>query len=346
MVKSDEKVKKTTASAVRKTDDKSVGTNKDNKPVKSSKVNDKEMKHGVNQSNLNTPPETVKTGKEPEEVAVTAKAGKRSAKAIKEQQEKLAKEERKASNHEQDTVKPKASSKPVRSRLERRGKAYRKVSELIDSSKLYSLSEAIVLAIKTNPAKFDATVEMHIRLGVDPKQADQNIRETVVLPAGSGKTVRVAVFADEDGIKAAQQAGADIASGDEFLQILERGEIEFDTLIATPALMPKLGKYARQLGPKGLMPNPKSGTVTNDVAKAVREAKTGRLEYRVDSTGIVHVPIGKISFGDKALLENATAITDSIKAAKPTTIKGTYLLSAYATTTMGPSIAIDTTRLS
>lgn len=276
-----------------------------------------------------------------DEVKPIAKAGKRSAKALKETEEKQAKEERKAAAKKEalDETKPKIQHKPARSRLERRGKKYRKISEQIDKSKQYSLKEALDLAVKTNPAKFDASVELHIRLGVDPRQADQNIRATVSLPSGSGKTVRVAVFAEDEDVNKAKKAGADVAGSDEFLQQLEKEQINFDTLIATPAVMSKLSKYARVLGPKGLMPNPKSGTVTANVKKAVQEAKSGRLEYRVDSTGIVHVAIGKVSFGTDKLVPNAEAVIESIKSNKPASLKGNYVLSQYVTTSMGPSIA-------
>lgn len=278
----------------------------------------------------------------------TAKAGKRSEKALKETEEKLAKEARKAtvaSDKDASDDKPKVQQKPARSKLERKSKKFRQAAELIESGKVYGLNEAIELAAKTSPVNFDATVELHIRLGVDPRQADQNIRDMVVLPAGTGKSVRVAVFADPDGVAAAKKAGADIAAGDEFLQELDKGVLNFDILVATPALMSKLGKYARVLGPKGLMPNPKSGTVTNDVAKAVTEAKAGRVEYRVDSTGIVHVGVGKVSFGATKLLQNTQAILGSIKNNKPSSLKGNYVRSIYVTTSMGPSISIAVSEL-
>lgn len=278
----------------------------------------------------------------------TAKAGKRSEKALKEAEAKQAKEVRKAQTAEakaQDEAKPKAQQKPARSKLERKSKGFRKAAELVDKAKAYSVSDAMELAAKTSPTKFDATVELHIRLGVDPRQADQNIRDMVVLPAGTGKAIRVAVLADPDGVSAAKKAGADSAGSDEFLQELDKGVLNFDILIATPAFMPKLGKYARVLGPKGLMPNPKSGTVTNDVAKAVTEAKAGRVEYRVDSTGIIHVGVGKVSFGGAKLLQNAQAILSSVKQNKPGSLKGNYIRSVYATTSMGPSIRIATTEI-
>lgn len=281
--------------------------------------------------------------KQPEKEGEVAKAGKRSAKAITEAEEKEAKEARKAqAKADADEEKPKAPVKPARSKLERKGKKFKKVAELVEKGKVYSLKEAIELSTKTSPVKFDATVEMHIRLGVDPRHADQNIRDIVVLPAGTGKTVRVAVFADVDDVAKAKKAGADIAGSEEFLQQLDKGIIDFDILIATPTMMAKLGKYARVLGPKGLMPNPKSGTVTADVEKGITDAKAGRVEYRVDSTGIVHVGIGKISFGPEKLLQNAQAIMSSIRSAKPASVKGSYLKAIHLATSMGPAITVET----
>ncbi|MBQ3352884.1 50S ribosomal protein L1 [Candidatus Saccharibacteria bacterium] len=225
--------------------------------------------------------------------------------------------------------------------MERRGKKYQESAKLIEKGKIYNLKDAIDLAIKSNPAKFDASLEIHARLGVDPRQADQNIRTTIVLPNGNGKSVRVAVFAPLDVCKAAKAAGADIAEDEEFLKQLEKGTINFDVLISTPQYMPKLGKYARLLGPKGLMPNPKAGTVTTDVEKAVKESKAGKVEYRVDKQSIVHIGVGKISFGADKLLENANTFFDSLKAKKPASLKGSYVKSVFITTTMGPSIAVE-----
>jgi large subunit ribosomal protein L1 len=273
-----------------------------------------------------------------------AKAGKRSVKAIQEAEEKQAKLTRKAKSAAAESEGGKQTQpahKPARSRTERAGKNYRKVAELIDKSKTYRLADALELAIKTNPVKFDASVELHVNLGVDPKQADQNVRGTVVLPAGTGKIIKIAVFAEGDDIATAKKAGADLVGGDEFLQKLDKQQIEFDVLISTPALMSKLGKYAKMLGPKGLMPNPKSGTVTTDVAKAVHDAKAGKLEYRVDPSGIIHVAVGKVSFGNEKLLNNANAVISSIKSAKPASLKSIYIKSAYISTTMGPSIKTD-----
>jgi len=268
----------------------------------------------------------------------TAKAGKRSAKAVKESEEKVAKEERKISDEVKD--KPKQKQNPARTQLERKSKAYRKLAEQIEKDKLYNLKAALDLATKTNPVKFDATVELHINLGVDPRHADQNIRDMVVLPAGTGKTVRIAVFADAEAAAAAKKAGADIAGEEEVTKLLDKGVFDFDVLIAQPAMMAKLGKYARALGPKGLMPNPKSGTVAVDVAKAVNDAKAGRVEFRVDSTGIVHLGIGKVSFGADKLEKNARAVLASVKAAKPASLKSNYVKALYVTTSMGPSISV------
>lgn len=273
----------------------------------------------------------------------TAKAGKRSAKAVAEAEAKSEKEDRKeaiaAGELEED--KPKQPVIPTRSRLERSGKKFRAASEQVETGKAYGINEAVAIAKKTSTTKFDATVELHIRLGVDPRHADQNIRDNLVLPAGTGKKIKVAVLADVDDAEAAKKAGADIAGLDDILKDLDKGTINFDTLIATPSQMSKLGKYARVLGPRGLMPNPKSGTVTTDVAHAVKQAKAGRVEYRVDSTGIVHLGIGKVSFSEAQLIENVQAVFTSIKGNKPNSLKGNYFKAIHMTSTMGPSIVID-----
>lgn len=275
---------------------------------------------------------------EVQETKGTAKAGKRSAKVVAEAEEKVAKEERKASEEEAE-VKPKKPVKPTRSRLERRGKKYREAAKAIEKDKVYSLGEAVALAVKSSNVAFDATVELHVNLNVDPRHADQNIRDNLVLPAGTGKKVRVAVFADED-VKDADLSGVETITKD-----LEKGSLNFDILIATPANMPKLGKYARVLGPRGLMPNPKSGTVTTDIAKAVEQAKAGRVEYRVDSTGIVHVGAGKTSFKPADLEANLRAILTSLKGNKPASVKGVYVNAIHLTTTMGPSITVAPSEL-
>lgn len=273
------------------------------------------------------------------EKKAVAKAGKRSEKAIKEAEAKAVKEERKA-HKDEAAEQPKAAAPKTRSVLERKGKKFRDAAKLVDVDKDYALTEALELATKTSVTKFDATVEMHIRLGVDPRHADQNIRGNLVLPSGTGKSVRVAVFADADDAAKAKKAGAEIAGLEDVTNALDKGTIEFDVLIAVPTQMAKLGKYARLLGPRGLMPNPKSGTVTPNVAKAVEEAKAGRVEFRVDSTGIVHLGIGKVSFGGKKLEENATAVLSSIRSAKPASVKGNYIRSVYVASSMGPSIKV------
>ena len=279
--------------------------------------------------------------------AAPAKAGKRSEKALKEADEKAEKEARKEAgdtapqDEDAEANIKKGPAPKVRSRLERRGKSYRKVSEHLEAGKTYSIAEALELAVKTNPVKFDASVEVHVRLGVDPRQADQNIRSTVVLPNGSGKTVRVAVFAPEGDHAAATKAGADIVGDETFIKQLDKEDINFDVLVATPQYMPKLGKYARLLGPRGLMPNPKSGTVATDVAKAVTEAKAGKVEYRVDKQSIVHLSIGKVSFGSDKLAQNAKAFFDSLQSQKPASLKSAYVKSTNISTTMGPGIKVE-----
>lgn len=281
--------------------------------------------------------EVVDTTPAQEEVKTTAKAGKRSAKAVAEKEAKIAKEERKAAAAEEPKVKPVVKT---RTKLERAGKKLRAAATLVDKTKEYSLKEAVELAIKTTTTKFDSTVELHVNLNVDPRQADQNIRGQLVLPAGTGKTVRIAVLADGPDADAAKKAGADIAGTDELFAELDKNQVNFDLLISTPAQMAKLGKYARLLGPKGLMPNPKSGTVTPNVEKAVKEAKAGRVEYRVDSTGIIHLGIGKVSFGEDKLMENLNATLASIKGSKPASVKSSFIQSIYLSTSMGPSVKI------
>ncbi len=295
-------------------------------------------------------PETAPVEEITEEVATedapVAKAGKRSAKAIAEADAKAEKEARKeagdtsSQGEEEENIKkgPKPVTRPV---IERRGKNYRKVAEKVEADKLYKLEDAIALAAETNPAKFDASVEVHVRLNVDPRQADQNIRATVSLPNGTGKKIRVAVFAPEADHAAAKEAGADVIGDETFLAQLDKEVLDFDVLVATPQYMPKLGKYARQLGPRGLMPNPKSGTVATDVAKAVSEAKAGKVEYRVDKQAIVHLSVGKVSFGADKLNENAKSFFESLTSQKPSSIKGGYVKSITVTTSMGPGIKVE-----
>ena len=272
-----------------------------------------------------------------------AKSGKKSkkhAEELKAEEERQARKVERAAA-EAAGVKPRGAAPVTRPRIERRGRKYQEAAKMVEKNKLYTLKDAMELAIKSSPVKFDASVEIHTRLGVDPRQADQNIRTTLVLPHGNGKSVKVAVFAPEDVCKAAKAAGADIAEDEEFLKKLEKGIIDFDVLISTPQYMPKLGKYARLLGPKGLMPNPKAGTVTTDVAKAVKESKAGKIEYRVDKQAIVHIGVGKVSFGADKLVENAEAFFESLKGQKPTSLKGSYVKSVFVTTTMGPSIEVE-----
>ena len=272
-----------------------------------------------------------------------AKAGKKSRKHIEEVKAEAERQARKLERKAAELAgdKPKGAKPVTRPKIERRGRKYQEAAKLIEKGKVYNLKDAIELAIKTSPVKFDASVEVHARLGVDPRQADQNIRTTMVLPNGNGKTVRVAVFAPLDVCKAAKAIGADIAEDEEFLKTLEKGTIDFDILISTPQYMPKLGKFARVLGPKGLMPNPKAGTVTTDVEKAVKEAKAGKVEYRVDKQSIVHIGVGKVSFGTDKLVQNAEAFFESLKNQKPASLKGSYVKSVFITTSMGPSIEIE-----
>ncbi len=279
--------------------------------------------------------------------AKVAKAGKRSEKAIKEAEEKAVKEERKAQHDttpqsEDAKEHVKKGAKPItRPRIERRGKNYRKVAELVDKSKIYSLEEALDLATKTNPSKFDASVEIHLKMGVDPRQADQNIRSTVSLPAGTGKSIRVAVFAPEADHASAKKAGAEVVGDEEFLKQLDKELVNFDVLISTPQYMPKLSKYARLLGPRGLMPNPKSGTVAANVAKAVTEAKAGKVEYRVDKQAIIHLSIGKVSFGVEKLSNNINTFLSNLKSQRPSSLKGAYVKSISVSTTQGPGIKVE-----
>ncbi len=224
----------------------------------------------------------------------------------------------------------------------KRGKRYTDSLKLIDRTKLYDPQEAIELVKQTAKAKFDETVEASIRLGVNPRHADQQVRGAVVLPHGTGRTVKVLVFAKGDKAKEAEQAGADYVGAEELVQkIQEENWLDFDVCVATPDMMALVGRLGRILGPKGLMPNPKSGTVTMDVAKAVQDIKAGKVEYRVDRAGIIHVPIGKASFETEKLNENLSVIMDAIIKAKPAAAKGTYLRSIVLSSTMGPGIKIN-----
>ena len=226
----------------------------------------------------------------------------------------------------------------------KRSKAYRKADELVDAAKLYTPAQAVDVARKTATTKFDSTVEVAVRLGVDPRKADQMVRGTVNLPHGTGKTARVLVFGAGERAAEARAAGADIVGSDDLAKRVQDGELDFDVAIATPDMMGTVGRLGRILGPRGLMPNPKSGTVTFDVAKAVTDAKAGKVEYRTDRSGIIHLSIGKKSFDEAQLVENYGAVLDEIVRAKPAASKGRYLKSVNLTSTMGPSIELDSTR--
>ena len=215
----------------------------------------------------------------------------------------------------------------------------------VDSSKVYPVAEAVALAKETNIAKFDATVEVAYRLNVDPKKADQQIRGAVVLPNGTGKTQTVLVFAKGEKAKEAEAAGADFVGDDDMVAKIQGGWFDFDVVVATPDMMATVGKLGRVLGPKGLMPNPKTGTVTMDVTKAVEEVKAGKVTYRVDKAGNVHVPIGKVSFDDAKLIENFNTINETLVKAKPATAKGQYIKNISMTTTFGPGIHVEQTAI-
>lgn len=221
------------------------------------------------------------------------------------------------------------------------GKGYRDALAKVDRNQRYFLEDSLRMAKETARAKFDETVELAIRLGVDPRQADQNIRGTVTLPHGMGKAVRVLAFAKGDKEKEAQDAGADFVGSDELIKKISEGWLDFDKAVATPDMMAAVGRIGKVLGPRGLMPNPKTGTVSMDIGKAVKEIKAGKLEYRVDKAGIVHVPVGKASFVPDQLIENARAVLMSVLRAKPASAKGNYVKGVTVTTTMGPGIKID-----
>ena len=224
----------------------------------------------------------------------------------------------------------------------KRSKNYQESLKLVDKTKLYDTKEAMNAVISTSKAKFDETVELHVRLGVDGRNADQQVRGVVVLPEGTGKTVKVLVVAKGDKADAARAAGADIVGDDDIVAKIMGGWLDFDVCITTPDMMGAIGRCARILGPKGLMPNPKSGTVTTDLAKAIAEIKAGKVEYRLDKTAIIHCPIGKKSFGQEKLVENFTALLDAIVKAKPASAKGQYLKSVTVTSTMGPGVRVST----
>ena len=226
------------------------------------------------------------------------------------------------------------------------GKKYTDSAKLIEKAKLYDPAEAIELVCQTSKAKFDETIELHVRLGVDSRHADQQVRGAVVLPNGTGKTVRTLVFAKGDRAKEAQEAGADYVGDVDLVEkITKENWFEFDIVIATPDMMGTIGRLGKVLGPKGLMPNPKAGTVTMDVAKAIQEAKAGKIEYRLDKTNIIHCPIGKASFGPEKLAENFNTLMSAIIKAKPAAAKGQYIKSCVLASTMGPGIKVNSAKL-
>ena len=228
----------------------------------------------------------------------------------------------------------------------KRGKKYTDAAKLVDRATQYDVAEAISLVKKTAVAKFDETVEAHIRLGVDGRHADQQVRGAVVLPHGTGKTVRVLVFAKGDKVAEAEAAGADFVGGEELIpRIQNEGWFDFDVVVATPDMMGVVGRLGRVLGPKGLMPNPKAGTVTMDVTKAVNDIKAGKIEYRLDKANIIHCPVGKASFTEEQLTENFNTLMDAIIKAKPASAKGTYMKSVTVTSTMGPGIKVNTLKI-
>ncbi|GAB4522901.1 MAG: 50S ribosomal protein L1 [Anaerolineae bacterium] len=231
--------------------------------------------------------------------------------------------------------------------MPKRGKKYQAVAELVDRQRLYTPEEAVELVKKLSYTQFDGTVELHLRMGIDPRHADQQVRGVVVLPHGVGKQPRVLVFAEGEAARIAQEAGADYVGSDELIQQIQNGWLDFDVAIAVPQVMGKVGRLGRILGPRGLMPSPKTDTIVQpeDLPRVIREAKLGRVEYRVDRTGNIHVPIGKVSFEPQQLLDNMAVLIDAINRAKPAAVKGAYIRKAYLTATMAPSVQMDPVRV-
>ncbi len=229
--------------------------------------------------------------------------------------------------------------------MAKHGKKYREASAKVDQDRFYTAMEAIKLVKETSYTTFDGTVELHVRLGVDPRHADQQVRETVMLPHGLGKTVRVLVFAEGEGSRIAEQAGADYVADDQLIEKIKNGWFEFDAAVATPPMMGKIGKagLGRVLGPRGLMPNPKAGTVVQDedIPRAIEELKSGRVEFRVDRTGNLHIPFGKVSFDENMLFENMAALMESVRKARPASVKGLYIKRVAVTATMAPGVRVD-----
>jgi len=278
-----------------------------------------------------------------EATPATTKAGKHSAKAVREAET----EEARIAAKDEVQAHPEAPKAPRRQEpnpLHQHGKKYRDAAAKIESGKVYDLEAALTLARETAVTKFDSSVEIHIGLGVDPRQADQMVRASVVLPHGTGRTIRVAVVAPEAKHDEAKAAGADVIGAADLIAKIEAGKLDFDLLIATPDMMSKLGKSAKVLGPRGLMPNPKSGTVTPDVATAVKQAKAGKVEFRIDKQAIIHQAVGKVSFSADDLLVNVKTMISAVLHAKPSATKGSYIKSMALSTTMGPGIKVDVTQ--
>ncbi len=225
--------------------------------------------------------------------------------------------------------------------MPKHGKKYRSAAEKVEPLKQYLPPDAVKLVKETAFAKFDESVELHIRTGLDPRHADQLVRGSAVLPAGTGRTVRVLAFAEGDKAREAEAAGADFVGSDDLIQRIQGGWTDFDTAVATPDMMGKVGRVARILGPRGLMPNPRSGTVTPDIGRAIREVKGGRVEFRLDKTGVIHVPIGKVSFEEDKILQNLSALVDAVVRAKPSGAKGQYIRTLNLASTMGPGVSLD-----
>jgi large subunit ribosomal protein L1 len=227
-------------------------------------------------------------------------------------------------------------------REEKRGKKYRQVVQLIEADRQYTPQEAIELVRKVSTSSFDGTVELHMRLGVDPRHADQVVRGVAVLPHGTGKQPRIVAFVQGEKVREAEDAGADVVGGEDLAKRIQGGWTEFDVAVATPDMMGTVGKLGRVLGPRGLMPNPKTGTVTVDIGKAIEEIRKGRVEFRIDKTAIIHVPIGKVSFEEQQLLDNLATMVDAVVRAKPSGARGTYVKSVNISPTIGPGIALET----
>lgn len=280
-----------------------------------------------------------------EEVAEEAKAPKAGPKARRAKEEGEEPEDKQAEVKTEEKPSGKKRVAHVPNQKKRHGKIYLAAKELIDKNTQYELTEAVSLVKQTAKVKFDAAVELHMNLGVDPRQADQMVRSTVVLPAGTGKSLRVAVLGSSEQQAAAKAAGADLVGDDALIAKMEKGQLDFDVLVATPDMMPKLAKLAKELGPKGLMPNPKSGTVTTDTAKAVKDAKAGKVEFRIDKQSIIHQAVGRASFGEAELIDNLKTLIGAVLKAKPSAAKGTYVKAMTLTTTMGPGIKLNASKI-